>query len=357
MAKLTKAQIKTELKSLEQTLVEHIPEWVKDNPCDGPAYALMLCYQDLSVDAGFAPVIVVAPQSIRDEHAEEAKRDGGRAGWVPHVEFYESEGLSEIEIIDEEICQQFADVYESMIDKWDNEEEDVILDPIRKAMLRIVKSLNTLDWSEYLEVTDDFVVVTVDYAGNSWMKTLVYSMTAAMRKKQSQAGWLGSPIRRGRNPVHALTNELKAMKVDARIERLVAMLDRMHEGKKTGAFDGDPSRAVDLLSECGKKAQLPMVEFVEARMGQSHIDYEKRKPGFRLTGHMLGMMPKRDDMDARAKPLLQSIIRKCLPESDLPFPRGMINSAAGLLHRGFDYPEPKDTSVYDLASNVDDFLR
>ncbi|MEO0475758.1 MAG: hypothetical protein AAF085_07295 [Planctomycetota bacterium] len=357
MAMLTKAQVKKNLKEIEAYLIERVPEMVKAKSVDGPVYVVLLCYHDLTVEE-YTPVLIIAKQSIRDNHEDQVKQDSGRAGWVPHIEFYESDDVFEIRLEDEAFSKLCNDVYETISDDWEDQDEEEVIRPFRKSMYKASKALNKLDWSAYLEVTDDFVVAVTDYVGHLVDEDIPASIPRKKRKILDIAGWFGEPVPPGRHPFFVLTDEINAMPVDQRIIRLIEMLEKMHRDEKTGPFDGDTSQAVKLLSECKKPAQVPMIRFVEGHIGETHISYEKRKSNLRQLNHILGMMPWVDGVDPQIESLLQSIIRKSLPEAEQPLIRGTANRAALHLHSHFEgYPEPKDVDPFTLATNIEEFLR
>lgn len=159
------------LERVERELVSEVPRLVtKLNP-PAPVYCLFLWYWDLSVDE-YAPLVAAATEQLREACLGGANDD--RLGDPPEWCVWRPQ-----QTIDEPfpgyplptaVCDFVAADANSCYDmltqgEVDLAEEEEILLPFRRMMCRVARQLNEVNWSERLQVSDDFVVVATDYIG------------------------------------------------------------------------------------------------------------------------------------------------------------------------------------------------
>lgn len=365
MAILTKAQVKKNLKEIETTLIERVPELVKAKPCKGPAYAVLMCYFDLTVDE-YTPLIIVAPESLRTKHDAEIKDEMGEPAWSPHQRLHDA-NLPEIYFEDEAFSKLCNDVYETISDNWgDKNEEEVIL-PFRKVMYKVAKALNKLDWSDYLDVTNDFVVAAVDYSGHWVNEDVPASIPSRQKKMLQKAGWLLDIEILKKDPrtqsYMATMFKMKLMRPKKRAEFALSILDKLHKGEPVGAYD-NPMELIRDIEKTKQAGLVPSLQFIAARAGtQPYVgpyDFkDKDRPSLSLRVLLRSLRFYQIKTTREMEALLQSIIRKSLPYAeDNDDAASLIGVAAEHLHRRFKgYPKPDSESNFAVPVNIQDFLR
>lgn len=151
------------LRTIEDTLIQTIPQTVKRLAITEPVYAVVIAYMDLTTDE-YTPFFLVAPEKLRREWLQrEGQTEGSWMIWFPpHLVERVRETTTEGPQLREH-CHACYEILSRNLDSGD--ELNVALLPFRTMMYRVCLALNRLSWSDFLNVTDDFVVSTSDWTG------------------------------------------------------------------------------------------------------------------------------------------------------------------------------------------------
>ena len=156
--------LKQLLKRLEETLIAAIPLTIQEMGVKERAYCVFIVFHDTTVYDDYRPNLVVAPERLRRELFD-TELHAADIVWNPSLlDVHElapggcpnAPGL-------QELCHE---IYRILIrDRQDRCNEHELLSPVRSTMHRVAASLNQFQWSEVLEITDDFIVVAIDDLG------------------------------------------------------------------------------------------------------------------------------------------------------------------------------------------------
>lgn len=157
-------QLEGHLAAIELFLIKHVPEEIERLKKKDSCYALFLQYVDYSSEPEPPTVIL----GTTDERAEKLSGEyGDEMIWMPEF------GMADLSFDEPSVIQACLDCYRLMRNAAsDSDEDDVVLLPFREMLYRVAKTLNELDWSSRLSVTDDFVVTAVDGTGYSYAADL-----------------------------------------------------------------------------------------------------------------------------------------------------------------------------------------
>jgi hypothetical protein len=181
---------------MESRLLKYIPDKVRELHVTSPAYCLFLWYQDLSA-MDFTPSIGVGTVELWDacfsgRHRDEMGDSPEFCVWSPQQSisgpfpgFPLPGGLCNV------IAAEANECYSLMCEREGAEE--IVLLPFRSMMHRVAQRLNTIEWSEILRTTDDFIVLASDYIGYWFDQDIEASIGATklslLQEKKKVISW------------------------------------------------------------------------------------------------------------------------------------------------------------------------
>lgn len=157
------------LPEIEAWLIAKPPRAIRKKRMTEPAYAVFLWYHDSSSDGDFAPYCGAALDSIRAECAKryEDRADANFCIWCPQQNMDEltvSGWFNDVGL--DSLCNEaYALMLAANKTGLPLMDEGEILLPLRQMMHRVAQRLNSLDWSDVLPTTDDFMVVSTNTIG------------------------------------------------------------------------------------------------------------------------------------------------------------------------------------------------
>lgn len=159
--------MEAEIRSIEKRLLELIPTKVARLKLTSPAYALFLWYQDFSgMDA--AVEFGIGTEALRaaclsGKYSSKLGNPADFAIWAPQQSIEGPfPGFPLPGGIIDEVAEDCDSVYQ-VLSEDAMEDEEAAIAPFRTMMQRVARTLNGIDWSKKLRVSEDFVVVACDY--------------------------------------------------------------------------------------------------------------------------------------------------------------------------------------------------
>jgi len=178
-------KLATLLKNVEQFLIATIPNTVRSLHINEPVYAVFLWYQDSSVADGFAPQFGVGTESVLLACNRQYPTDRLAATdcrWRPQQVVEDMNLVRQRGFPSTDFMRECNEAYSIMLAANETgrplPDEGELLWPFRAMMHSVATRLNEIDWKNFLNITDDFVVVSLDSIGNWLAEDLKESMSA-----------------------------------------------------------------------------------------------------------------------------------------------------------------------------------
>jgi hypothetical protein len=147
------------LQQIEDLLVAAIPERVRTLGIKEPVYCLRIWYHGTDTEGDRVPSLLLVKESVRRKLIAEKGKPGLDYIWVADELTY-PDWMYSAEIEDPRIAR--------LCWKWcsrrlpEDIEEEEELGPMRATVQRVAARLNQLDWGQYTQATDDFVIFPAD---------------------------------------------------------------------------------------------------------------------------------------------------------------------------------------------------
>lgn len=160
--------------------------------------------------------------------------------------------------------------YRYLQDQWSDQDELQVLIPFRKMIYRVCLSLNELDWSTILPVTEDFVVVASDWStGCDIERDAKASVPPAKQKKLKSQGLFFNPekLPKPKLPSASQLKTIAKKPVDEQIAFWISELDaqffeRDCESSQQGV---GPKEIAKKLAKISSPAASALLDFIEAK--------------------------------------------------------------------------------------------
>ena len=264
------------LDDIQAKLLKRIPTAVSDLKVQDPAYALILCYLDSTTDF-FTPYVIIALESARKHALREEPDEASSYIWSPHQAFMPPEHPPEIWFEDAMLGAKCTACYDFLLDRIQNLSEKEVLRPFREMMHRTAAALNRLDWREYLQPTDDFVVIASDWTGY-WVQEDARAslLPHQIELLESRELFFNGPAERAMaeflRKIAELKAEIRSRPLDDQIRYWMSQLRAVinEDSCDLKVLKCDWSVALDQLGEIGPRAVIPLLDLV-----QDHLDAER----------------------------------------------------------------------------------
>lgn len=146
------------LADIEQRLLPLIPLKVRSLQIDQPVYCLRIWYHGTdTLDDDCSPSLMLVTEAARKKLLAERGESGMRAIWFADELTY-PEWTFEREIEEPDVAKLCKRWYRRI----SGDEEREALAPFRQMVQRLAAKLNRLDWRNFTQATDDFVVFPAD---------------------------------------------------------------------------------------------------------------------------------------------------------------------------------------------------
>lgn len=252
-----KTECKKMLQDLEYQLIEYIPKLVAENRPKKRAYGILICYPD-STSGWYTPTISILPESYRAECI--ANRDVSCIWCLPEIR-----RTAEVALSDEPLAEQCNWVGRYL--RAGDGEDEVVLKPFRDMICRVCLKMNTLDWSRFLNVTADFVVMASNNVGGFVKQDACDSVPIAKQKVLRSQGFFFNPedlpevaVPPG-NPIAQMAQRPAAEQREYWTRELACLI----QGKRCDATDANwgTKRIIDALTDLGEPGGDALLAFVE----------------------------------------------------------------------------------------------
>jgi hypothetical protein len=167
------------LAEIEAELLVKLTQAVRQRNFQERAYAVLICYVDLTPERWLPPYPTVLWEKDREN------RRGSDLWSLPDLPDAFQCAMPESETLE----RRCSLVYDFLTQEdLDQPEEELIL-PFRKMVYRVSLILNRLDWSKILPVTDDFVVMASDWTSCWIEEDAKHSVPPAKQERLKQKGF------------------------------------------------------------------------------------------------------------------------------------------------------------------------
>jgi hypothetical protein len=250
------------LKEIEHELIDLFPQAVRREKIKEPAYGMLICYIDLTTNA-YTPFAAILPESHRVKCVANREVDHlWSIAELPKIECFLPTGGT--------IHGMCDAVYGFLSADWDDEYTAIL--PFRKMIYRVCLSLNKLDWSRYLPVTDDFTVMASDWSAGFYIGDEANaSVPAGKKKRLLEKGFFFNPQALPKESL-APGSQIKSIgkrTLDEQVEFWVSQLEAFHNNARCEAKDSNlgVKRVVQRLAKLEAAGANAMLQFLEQKVG------------------------------------------------------------------------------------------